>query len=55
MYTRGRGSLSCNSGELVPERDWLDETGELTERMRAFPWGTAPLESSTTRQEGGMR
>ena len=51
----GTRTVPGNCGTLVPERDWLDETGELTERMRAFPWGTAPLEPSTTRQEGGMR
>jgi hypothetical protein len=47
--------LRRNSGVLVLERDWLDEKGELTERMGASPWGTAPLEPSTTRQEGDRR
>jgi hypothetical protein len=25
------------------ERDWLYETGELAERMRAVRWGATPL------------
>ena len=37
------------------ERDGLDETGQLPERICAFPWGTTPLEPSATCQEGGMR
>jgi hypothetical protein len=28
------------------ERGWLCETGELTERMRAFPWGGTLLTQS---------
>ena len=30
------------------ERDWLYETGELAERMRAFPWGATRLTPSAT-------
>ena len=36
------------------ERDWHYETGELAERMRAFPWGAKLLTPSETSQEGGM-
>jgi hypothetical protein len=37
------------------ERNWLYETSDLAEWMRAFPWGTALLDPSTTWQEGGIR
>jgi hypothetical protein len=30
------------------ERDWLDETGELAERLRAVPWGATPLTPNAT-------
>ena len=36
------------------ERDWHYETGELAERMRAFPWAPRATPGATS-QEGGMR
>jgi hypothetical protein len=36
------------------ERDWLEESGNFAERIRAFPGGTTLLKSSATWQEGGV-
>jgi hypothetical protein len=37
------------------ERGWVYETGELAERMRAFPRGATRLKLSATGLEGGIR
>ena len=49
------GCCRAHGGALAMERDWHYETGDLAERMRAFPWGAKLLTPSATSQEGGMR